>query len=61
MSTAPQSAAASGNGLSSPPGRELIAADALQRRIAELGEEITADYAGRRPLLVGVLKGAFRT
>ncbi|MCY3560454.1 MAG: hypoxanthine phosphoribosyltransferase [bacterium] len=59
MSTAPQSAAASGNGLSSPPGRELIAADALQRRIAELGEEITADYAGRRPLLVGVLKGAF--
>ena len=30
----------------------------LRRRIAELGEEITADYAGRPPLLVGVLKGA---
>ena len=59
MSTAPQSDGASGNGLSSPPGRELIAADVLQRRIVELGEEITADYAGRRPLLVGVLKGAF--
>ena len=25
----------------------------------ELGKEITADYAGRAPLLVGVLKGAF--
>ncbi len=59
MSTAPQADGASGNGLSSPPGPELIAADALQRRIVELGEEITADYAGRRPLLVGVLKGAF--
>lgn len=59
MSTAPQPDGASGNGLSTPPGPELIAADALQQRIAELGEEITADYAGRRPLLVGVLKGAF--
>lgn len=59
MSAAPQSDGASVNGRSSPPGRELIAADALQRRIVELGAEITADYAGRRPLLVGVLKGAF--
>ncbi|HEX9546877.1 MAG TPA: hypoxanthine phosphoribosyltransferase [Acidimicrobiales bacterium] len=31
----------------------------LQRRIAELGAEITAAYRGRAPLLVGVLKGAF--
>ena len=30
----------------------------LQRRVRELGEQITADYAGRPPLLVGVLKGA---
>jgi hypoxanthine phosphoribosyltransferase len=36
----------------------LIDQDALQRRIAELGEEISADYAGRDLLLVGVLKGA---
>ena len=27
--------------------------------IRDRGEEITADYAGRAPLLVGVLKGAF--
>ena len=31
----------------------------LRSRVAELGKEITADYAGRTPLLVGVLKGAF--
>jgi hypoxanthine phosphoribosyltransferase len=30
----------------------------LKRRIVELGEQITADYRGRPPLLVGVLKGA---
>ena len=30
-----------------------------QARVAELGAEITADYAGEPPLLVGVLKGAF--
>ncbi|MGH3000833.1 MAG: hypoxanthine phosphoribosyltransferase [Gaiellaceae bacterium] len=36
----------------------LIEPDALQQRVAELGEEISADYAGRDLLLVGVLKGA---
>jgi len=36
----------------------LIEPDALQLRVAELGEEISADYAGRDLLLVGVLKGA---
>ena len=36
----------------------LIEGEALQRRIAELGEEISGDYVGRDLLLVGVLKGA---
>jgi hypoxanthine phosphoribosyltransferase len=36
----------------------LIDDEALQRRIGELGEEISADYVGRDLLLVGVLKGA---
>ena len=40
-------------------GREVVSEAGLNRRIAELGAEITADYAGRPPLLVGVLKGAF--
>jgi hypoxanthine phosphoribosyltransferase len=36
----------------------LIDEDTLQARIAELGDEISADYAGRDLLLLGVLKGA---
>jgi len=40
-------------------GDVVIAEDKLQARIAELAEQITADYEGRSPLLVGVLKGAF--
>jgi hypoxanthine phosphoribosyltransferase len=36
----------------------LIEEDALRRRIAELGEEISTDYDGRDLLLIGVLKGA---
>jgi hypoxanthine phosphoribosyltransferase len=40
-------------------GRVVVSEPALQQRVAELGAQITADYAGRRPLLVGVLKGAF--
>jgi hypoxanthine phosphoribosyltransferase len=35
----------------------LITADDLQQRVRELGEAISRDYAGRNPLLVGVLKG----
>jgi hypoxanthine phosphoribosyltransferase len=36
----------------------LIDEDSLQRRIADLGDEVSADYAGRDLLLIGVLKGA---
>ena len=37
----------------------VVSAEAIQARIAELGAEITRDYADRAPILVGVLKGAF--
>jgi hypoxanthine phosphoribosyltransferase len=40
-------------------GEVVVSADELRGRIQELGAEITADYHGRPPLLVGVLKGAF--
>jgi hypoxanthine phosphoribosyltransferase len=40
-------------------GEVIVPTETLQARIAELGDQITADYAGRAPLLVGVLKGAF--
>jgi hypoxanthine phosphoribosyltransferase len=39
-------------------GEVLVSAEDLQRRVAELGEQITNDYAGRSLLLIGVLKGA---
>jgi hypoxanthine phosphoribosyltransferase len=55
---------ATGGSLFDPAGRadlgEVVVTEAeLQARIAQLGKEITADYVGRAPLLVGVLKGAF--
>src|SRR5712691_11379060 len=40
-------------------GPVVVTAEQLEERIAALGKEITADYQGRAPLLVGVLKGAF--
>lgn len=40
-------------------GAVVVAEADLRARIAELGAQISADYAGRAPLLVGVLKGAF--
>src|SRR5205809_5556571 len=44
--------------LESVVGEVLIEPDALSARVAELGAEISADYAGRDLLLIGVLKGA---
>ena len=37
----------------------LISSEEIQAKLAELGAQITEDYAGSRLLLVGVLKGAF--
>lgn len=39
-------------------GPVVVSAEAVATRVRELGAEITDDYAGRAPLLVGVLKGA---
>jgi hypoxanthine phosphoribosyltransferase len=39
-------------------GETLVSREDLQRRIAELGEEISRDYEGRELIMVGVLKGA---
>lgn len=40
-------------------GRVIVSAEDLQTRIQAIGKEITADYDGKDPLLIGVLKGAF--
>ena len=38
--------------------RVLLSEEQIQARIAELAAQIAEDYAGRPPLLIGVLKGA---
>lgn len=40
-------------------GRVIVGEDEIRTRVAELGAQIAEDHRGRRPLLVGVLKGAF--
>jgi len=37
----------------------LLTSERIQSRVAELGEQITRDYAGRRLVIVCVLKGSF--
>ena len=39
-------------------GETLVTSDELQRRIGQLGDEISRDYDGRDLVIVGVLKGA---
>ncbi|MDQ2934804.1 MAG: hypoxanthine phosphoribosyltransferase [Chloroflexota bacterium] len=36
----------------------LLSADEISTRVAELGAQLAADYAGRTPVLVSVLKGS---
>jgi hypoxanthine phosphoribosyltransferase len=40
------------------PGEVLVTAEQIAGRTAELGAEISRDYAGREVLLLGILKGA---
>ncbi len=42
-----------------PHGDVLLSEDQIAERVKRLAEEITADYGGKSPLFVGVLKGAF--
>ncbi len=37
----------------------LISAEEIQRKVSEMGRQISADYAGKEPVFVGVLKGCF--
>jgi len=40
-------------------GQVLLTEEQLRARIKEIGAQLTEDYLGRRPLLVGVLRGAY--
>ena len=37
----------------------LLTEQQIRERVAQLGEEISRDYAGKDPLFIGVLKGCF--
>jgi len=39
--------------------RVLYTEEALKERIAEIGKAMTADYQGKNPVFIGVLKGSF--
>jgi hypoxanthine phosphoribosyltransferase len=47
------------HGLTADIAEVLITAEEIQTRVNELGAQISADYAGKDPLLVGVLRGVF--
>jgi len=36
----------------------LISSSEIQEKVREMGESVTEDYSGKRPLLVGILRGA---
>lgn len=46
-------------GLTDDLSRILLTTEEIQRRTAELGRQLAADYAGKDPLLVGILSGSF--
>ena len=37
----------------------IFSTEDIQRRVRELGAQITIDYAGKSPLMIGILKGCF--
>ena len=46
------------NRLNASLGAVLLDSSTIQKRVRELGAQITADYKDKSPLLVGILKGA---
>lgn len=44
--------------MSRKPGEVLVSREALTDRVREMAAEISADYAGRDLLVIGILKGA---
>ena len=44
--------------MASEVGAVLVASGEIEAKVRELGERITEDYRGEKPLLVGILRGA---
>lgn len=49
----------SGKVIAGEVGDILVTEEQIRARVTELGKAISQDYAGERPLLVGVLRGAY--
>jgi hypoxanthine phosphoribosyltransferase len=45
--------------MSATTGAVLLWRDAIQKRVAEIGRDISRDYAGRSLTIIGILKGSF--
>ena len=39
--------------------KEIISPDLVQKRVSEIGKEISVQYKGKVPIIIGVLNGAF--
>jgi len=61
MGTSPENSTPnpSGKFIDGEVGNTLVTEERIRQRVRELGAEISADYAGESPLLVGVLRGAY--
>ena len=58
-SAAESPATGTGRIMNNEVGAILVTEAQIRQRVEELGAQIAEDYAGTRPLLVGVLRGAF--
>ena len=59
MSNPDHSRSVTGRAPADEVGEILVTSEQIRARVAELGAQITKDYAGKRPLLVAVLRGAY--
>jgi hypoxanthine phosphoribosyltransferase len=50
---------AGGKGTAANLGKVLITQDEIQARVREIATQISADYRGRNPILISLLKGGF--
>lgn len=39
--------------------KTLLSSEKIQQRVKELGEQITKDYKGKLPIIIGILNGSF--
>ena len=48
-----------GTEMAAPVGNVLLSEETIRRRVRELGQALSEEYAGKNPVLVNILKGGF--